>query len=262
MTRILVNTWRRQGRVLGPVLRDMFGVEVAYAQVLQDSGATPFLLPQPPSSVSSRDVLDGFDGLVLIGGEDVSAQVSGASPDTIGPNADEQRDRWELSLLTAAFDQSVPVLAICRGMQLLNIAFGGTLSGHMTGVSAQHPGIPADVSEAFGFRHAVELVSHSRIQAAVGADLILTNSLHHQAVDRLAEGLRITGATRDGVVEAVEIPGAAWCVGVQWHPELMPDDPHQRALVTTFVDTCRARGGPATHGMPPRITSPATGRVS
>lgn len=261
MTRILVNTWRRKGRVLGPVLRDIFGVEVAYARVLQDAGATPFLLPQPPSSVSSWDALDGFDGLVLIGGEDVSAAVSGAPPDTIGPNADEQRDRWELSLLTAACDKSVPVLAICRGLQLLNIAFGGTLSGHMTGASAQHPDIPADVSEAFDFRHAVELAPHSRIRAAVGTSLIQTNSLHHQAVGRLGDGLRITGVTDDGVVEVLETPGAAWYVGVQWHPELMPDDPHQRALVTAFVDTCSARRA-ETRGLPHRIASPVTGRVS
>jgi putative glutamine amidotransferase len=240
----------------------MFGVEVAYAHMLQSSGATPFLLPQPRASMSPSQVLDGFAGLVLIGGEDVSAPVSGAPPSSIGPNASEQRDRWELSLLAAALDGGVPVLAICRGMQLLNIAFGGTLLGHMTGESEEHPVIPADVSAAFDFRHDVDLAPRSRIRATMGTDLIRTNSLHHQAVDRLGNGLSITGTARDGVVEAIETSGAPWCVGVQWHPELMPDDPYQQALVSAFVNTCRARRERASRAVPRSILLSTVGRSS
>lgn len=262
MTRILVNTWRREGRVLGPVLRDMFGVEVAYAHVLQNSGATPFLLPQPLASVPPSHALDGFDGLVLIGGEDVSAAVSGAAPTSIGPNASEERDRWELSLLSAALDDGLPVLAICRGMQLLNIAFGGSLAGHMTGESEVHPDIPEDVSTAFDFRHAVELAPGSRVRAAVGVGSIDTNSLHHQAVERLGAGLRITGTAGDGVVEAIETSGAPWCVGVQWHPELMPDDRYQQALVSAFVSTCRARRERGTRALQSPINLSPAGRPS
>lgn len=262
MTRILVNTWRRQGRVLGPVVRDMYGAEVAYARVLQDSGAVPFLLPQPHSSVTPAEALASFDGLVLIGGEDVAAEVSGAAPETIGGNADAERDRWELILLSSALEDGVPVLAICRGMQLLNIALGGTLHGHMTGQSAEHPDIPADVSAAFDFRHTVELSPHSRIRAAVGTHTLETNSLHHQAIDRLGEGLKVTGVAADGVVEAVETSGSGWCVGVQWHPELMPDDAHQKALVSAFVDTCRARREGTVGLLSPRVLPTPTGRAS
>ena len=266
MTPILVNTWRRQGRVLGPVLRDMYGAEVAYARVLQDSGAVPFLLPQPSTPVEPADVLAGFDGLVLIGGEDIAAEVSGAAAETIGDTADAERDRWELALLSAALDQGVPVLAICRGMQLLNVALGGTLHGHMTGQSAVHPDIPADVSAAVAFRHTVELGPRSRLRAAVGTHTLETNSLHHQAVDRVGAGLKVTGVATDGVVEAMETTGSGWCVGVQWHPELMPEDAHQRALVTAFVDTCRARQhGRRQHGaaaLPHRVLSTSTERAS
>jgi putative glutamine amidotransferase len=262
VTRILVNTWRRQGRVFGPVVRDMFGVEVSYAHVLQAAGATPYLVPQPGLGVDADEVLAGFDGLLLIGGEDLAAESSGAAPETIGSNADPERDRWELALLSAALESGVPVLAICRGMQLLNVAFGGTLHGHMTGSTPEHPPVPDDLTAALGFRHRVELVPGSRVRAAIGAEAIATNSLHHQSVDRLGHGLTVTGVAADGVVEAVEPLAATWCVGVQWHPELMPDDDSQRALVEAFVDTCRARRGYRPSTLSPRPLSPTTGRAS
>jgi putative glutamine amidotransferase len=244
----------------------MYGVEVAYPHGLQDAGATPYLVPGPGpgpgAGVSADDVLDGFDGLLVIGGEDLAAEVSGAAPESIGSNADAERDRWELALLAAALTGEMPVLAICRGMQLLNVAFGGTLHGHMTGQSAEHPGIPDDVSVAFTHRHRVDVAAGSRLRAAVGTGVLETNSLHHQAVDRLGAGLVVTGVATDGVVEAVEPATGPWCVGVQWHPELMPDDLAQRALVASFVDTCRARREQHGAGYLHRPLSPTTGRAS
>jgi putative glutamine amidotransferase len=240
----------------------MYGVEVAYPHVLQDAGATPYLVPGPGAGVSADEVVDGFDGILLIGGEDLAAEVSGAAPETIGGNADADRDRWELALIAAALTDGVPVLAVCRGMQLLNVAFGGTLHGHMTGQSAEHPEIPDDVSVAFAHRHRVDVAAGSRLAAAVGTGVLETNSLHHQAVDRLGAGLVVTGVATDGVVEAVEPATGTWCVGVQWHPELMPDDPAQRALVAGFVDTCRARREQRGAGCLRRPLSPTTGRAS
>jgi putative glutamine amidotransferase len=207
--------------------------------VLRDAGAISYLVPPPAGATSAVDVLDGLDGLMLIGGEDVAAEVSGAAPETIGPNADADRDRWEIQLLITALETGVPVLAICRGMQLLNIAFGGTLHGHMVGTSVEHPTIPDDLADALDFRHRVDLAPGSRLRATVGVDVLHTNSLHHQSVDQVGSGLVVTAASPDGVVEALETSTSTWCVGVQWHPELMPDDVHQRALVTGFVDTCR-----------------------
>jgi putative glutamine amidotransferase len=262
VTRILVNTWRRQGQVFGPVVRDMFGAEVAYAHVVQASGAVPFLVPRPHVGVGAEEVLDGFDGLLLIGGEDLAAEVSGALPETVGANADPDRDRWEIALLTAALESGVPVLAICRGMQLLNVAFGGTLHGHMTGESPEHPPVPDELAGALGFRHRVDVAAHSRVHRAIGAAAIETNSLHHQAVDRLGDGLIVTGRASDGVVEALEPTTSTWCVGVQWHPELMADDVHQRALVNAFVDTCRARRARTPHDLPRRSPTPRTERAS
>lgn len=236
-----MNTWRRQGRVFGPMVRDLFGVEVSYARAVQAAGAVPFLLPQPASTTYARDCVAGFDGLLLIGGEDLAAEVSGAAPETVGANADAERDRWEIELLRAALGSGIPVLAVCRGMQLLNVAYGGTLHGHMTGRSAEHPELPDDPSDALELRHVVQLAPTSRVRAATGVASLATNSLHHQSVDRLGDGLVVTGVAADGVLESIEPSTSSWCVGIQWHPELMPDDRHQQALLGTFVDACRAR---------------------
>lgn len=243
-TRVLTTTWRRQGRVFGPVLRDMFGVEVSYVRVLEEAGALPYLAPQPGTSVTAADVLAGFDGLMLIGGEDLAAEVSGAPADSIGANADACRDRWEIDLLTTALESGLPVLAVCRGLQLLNVAFGGTLHGDISGTSENHPPVPEDLAAALSFRHPVDLAPGSRIRSIVGTDAIETNSLHHQSIDRVGHGLEVTGRAADGVVEALETArsgSSLWCVGIQWHPELMADDPHQRALVDAFVDATTRR---------------------
>lgn len=132
--RVLMNTWRRQGQVFGPPLRDMYGAEVQYVHGVQRAGAHVLLCPQAAPGTDPWDLLDGMDGLLLIGGEDLAAAVSGADPSAVGGNASESRDRWEISLLDAALDRDLPVLAICRGLQLLNAARGGTLHGDIAGL--------------------------------------------------------------------------------------------------------------------------------
>jgi gamma-glutamyl-gamma-aminobutyrate hydrolase PuuD len=241
LTRILVNTWRREGEVFGPVLRDMFGVEVQYAQSLQRAGAQVYLAPQPPAGTDPAETLRGFDGLLLIGGEDLAAEVSGASAEHIGEGASVERDRWEIALLKAALAGDLPVLAICRGMQLLNVAFGGSLHGDIAGLSPQHPPVSADRDEALAFRHRVTFEPGSLVSRAYGSAAKDVNSLHHQAVDRVGAGLAVSGRSADGTVEAMELPGARWCLGVQWHPELLPDDPQERGLFDEFARACEDR---------------------
>jgi putative glutamine amidotransferase len=239
MTRILVNTWRREGEVFGPVLRDMFGVEVQYAQSLQRAGAHVYLAPQAPPGTDPAEIAAGFDGLLVIGGEDLAAEVSGAAPEHIGENASVPRDRWEIALLQAALAADIPVLGICRGMQLLNVAFGGSLHGDIAGLSPQHPPVPADRDAALSFRHRVTFEPGSLVSRAYGVDAKDVNSLHHQAVDLVGAGLTVSGRAADGTVEAMELPDARWCLGVQWHPELLPDDPQERGLFDGFVRACR-----------------------
>lgn len=240
--RILLNTWRRSGRVFGPPMRTMFGVEVQYVELIDHAGGLPLLAPPPSeqgeSVASHSEVLDGFDGLVLIGGEDLAAEVSGAPADSIGLQASESRDRWEIGLLQAALAADLPILAICRGMQQLNVAFGGTLLGEIANQSTEHPRVPDDTTEALAYRHLVLLEPDSRISRLLDTDRVTTNSLHHQALDRIGSGLRVAGRARDGVIEAIELPSAKWCLGVQWHPELMPGDREQSTLVADFVSAC------------------------
>jgi putative glutamine amidotransferase len=128
-------------------------------------------------------------------------------------------------------------------MQLLNVAFGGTLHGDIAGSSPQHPPVPADRDEALAFRHRVTFEPGSLVSRAYGTAAKEANSLHHQSVNRVGAGLEVTGRAADGGVEAMELPRARWCLGVQWHPELLPDDPAELGLFAEFVLTCQKEHG-------------------
>lgn len=235
--RILVTTWRRQGQTFGPALRDMYGVEVQYPHLIARAGGLPLLaLPDRPEAAG--ETLAGFAGLVLIGGEDVAAETSGAELDTIGENASYARDQWEIALLRAALAGGLPVLAICRGLQILNVALGGTLHGEIANDRA-HPPVPDDIPAALAYRHPVTIGPGSLLAAATGATRLDVNSLHHQAIDTLGGGLVVTARADDDTVEGVELPDARWCVGVQWHPELLDRAEPQERLAAAFVAACR-----------------------
>lgn len=236
--RVLVNTWRRQGRVFGPPLRDMYGTEVQYVHGVQRAGGLVLTSPEAPGGTDPHDLLDGLDGLLLIGGEDLAAPVSGADPALVGAGTSESRDRWEIALLDAALERDLPVLAICRGLQLLNAARGGTLHGDIAGSSPEHPPVPEDTAAALAYRHDVTFEPDSLLARAYAATGKATNSLHHQAVDVLGTGLRVVARAADGCVEGLELDGARWCAAVQWHPELLPEDPQEQALFAAFVEAC------------------------
>jgi len=235
--RVLLNTWRRQGRVFGPPLRDMYGAEVQYVHAVQRAGGRVLLSPEAAADTDPREVLDGMDGLVLIGGEDLAATVSGVAPDLVGANASEPRDRWEIALLRAALDLDLPVLAICRGLQLLNAARGGSLHGDIAG-TPEHPPVPADTEVALAYRHSVAFTPGSLVGGVYGVAGKDVNSLHHQSIARLGAGLTVTARAADGCIEAVELTDARWCVGVQWHPELLPHDDLEQGLFRAFVAEC------------------------
>lgn len=206
----------------GPPQLDTLEVEVyfaGYADRLAAAGAVPLHVP---AAVDPHALLARVDALVLTGGSDVDPALYGA-PALPTSRVDRARDERELALLAAALDRGLPVLAICRGMQLLNVHLGGTLHQHL----ADHP-LGGDGT------HPVSFAPGSLLREVYGSACPV-NSLHHQAIDRPGAGLVCVGAAPDGVVEAVELPGRD-VVGVQWHPEqLRRADPVFDWLVTAAM---------------------------
>jgi putative glutamine amidotransferase len=196
------------------------GKRTPYRQALDRAGIQP---------VENVTTLAGLDGLVLTGGSDVDPARYGAPrhPETGEPDPD--RDSLETVLLREALERDLPVLAICRGHQLLNVVLGGTLAQHIEG--HLHPKQP-DV-------HPITIASPSRLWSILGVDEFMVNSRHHQGVDRVASGLVVVARAPDNVVEALELPGKRFVLAVQWHPEDRSGGPDAK-LFEAFRDAARA----------------------
>jgi putative glutamine amidotransferase len=191
---------------------------LSYSGAVQAAGALALLLP-PDDAVAERpdELLDLIDGLMLAGGCDVDPASYGARPHPETGETSPERDRFELALAHRAIERDLPVLGVCRGMQLLNVATGGTILQHMPDLVGhhEHRHSPGQFSD-----HEVRLEEGSLAARAVGAATTAVKSHHHQGVDELGEGLVATGwASEDGVVEAVELEGRPYALGVLWHPE-------------------------------------------
>jgi putative glutamine amidotransferase len=200
-------------------------VPAAYVLALERAGARPLLVP--PSGDGVEETLEALDGLVLSGGSDLDPETYGhdAHPETQG--VIPHRDRAELALLQGALERDMPVLAICRGSQVLNVALGGDLVQHLPEVVGDEkhkhtPGVFAD--------HDVELRPDSRVGTLLG-DRAPVKSHHHQGFGRLGEGLVEAGWAEDGTIEAVEDPSKRFALGVLWHPEAGEDMKLFEALV-------------------------------
>lgn len=193
-------------------------VNRAYTDAISAAGLVALVVP-PMTEEGARAILDAVQGLVLTGGEDVDPAHFGAPRHPATGAANDLRDRIELALAKEAAARKLPTLAICRGVQVLNVALGGTLVQDIP--SEMQTSIDHDAENARSSRvHDVTVDSGSRLAGILGAERIRTNSFHHQSVQRVAKGLRAAGKSPDGVVEAVECEDRAWwAVGVQWHPE-------------------------------------------
>ncbi|MGI9000543.1 MAG: gamma-glutamyl-gamma-aminobutyrate hydrolase family protein [Pseudonocardia sp.] len=199
-----------------------------YVDMVVASGGTPVLLPSVPAAAGAVDALDA---LVITGGPDVDPAAYGADPDSRTGAARAERDEAELAILRRALDRGIPVLGVCRGLQVLNVTLGGSLIQHLPEVVGHDGHNPSP--GVFG-RTAVTLDPGGRIGAAIGAR-IDAQCHHHQAVDRLADGLVVTGRAADGTIEAVELGGHRFVVGVQWHPE---QDGKDLRLFAALVAAC------------------------
>jgi putative glutamine amidotransferase len=194
---------------------------VGYPRLVQRSGGLAAMLP-PDDPAAAAGVVARLDGLVIAGGPDVEPVRYGAEPHPrTGPPARE-RDAWELALIEAALASGTPLLGICRGLQLLNVALGGTLVQHIEGHVSATVG-------TFG-EHPVKPVPGTRYGALVPEEFTVPTQ-HHQSVDLLGAGLTVSAYAADGTVEAVELPDPRWVLGVQWHPEMAEDTRVMAALV-------------------------------
>jgi putative glutamine amidotransferase len=217
---------------------DRTGVNAAYVRSVLAAGGVPIILsPLLGPSFAAR-ALDGVDGLLLTGGEDIHPAWYGGEPSPHAYPPSRERDLFELALFAAARQRELPTLGICRGIQLVNVALGGTLvqdlPSERPGPVAHDPGSARDART-----HAVRLQEGSRAASALGATALTINSFHHQAVDRLAAGLVATGWSDDGVIEAAEAPAdGSWLLAVQWHPEEMLADVKapERGLFRALVE--------------------------
>ncbi|MFF0448627.1 gamma-glutamyl-gamma-aminobutyrate hydrolase family protein [Streptomyces sp. NPDC004609] len=193
----------------------------AYPALVQRAGGLVAMLPPDAGATAAEAVAARLDGLVVAGGADVEPGRYGAEPHPrTGPPARE-RDAWELALIHAALASGTPLLGICRGMQLLNVALGGTLHQHLEG-HIKDIGV-------FG-THTVTPVPDT-LYASIVPEPARVPTYHHQAVDRPAPGLTVSAHADDGTVEAVELAGGGWTLGVQWHPEMGEDTRVMEALV-------------------------------
>lgn len=200
-------------------------IPLAYVRAVESAGGRPLLVP--PSQEGIEETLDAVDGLIFSGGADLDPATYGADAHPATNGIRPERDSAELRLLEAALARDMPVLAVCRGSQVLNVARGGDLVQHLPDVLGhdQHKETPGVFSE-----HEVEIAAGTRLNALVG-DRAPVKSHHHQGFGRLGEGLEESARAEDGTVEAVEDPSRRFALGVLWHPEEDEDAALFRALV-------------------------------
>jgi putative glutamine amidotransferase len=204
---------------------EVFRLREDYVRSVETAGGLPLIFA-PGRPQDAAEVLDRVDGLLLTGGADMDPKFYGAATHPRLGATFGDRDAFELALCGEALRRDLPILAICRGHQVLNVAMGGTL---VQDIPSQIPGAGAhdpDV-ERWETCHEVEILPGTRLREILGTERVAVNSFHHQSVDRLGEDLVLSARSPDGVVEGIEMPRGRWrfVVGVQWHPESFWDHP-------------------------------------
>jgi microsomal dipeptidase-like Zn-dependent dipeptidase/gamma-glutamyl-gamma-aminobutyrate hydrolase PuuD len=220
-------------------------LEGYYASIRQ-AGGTPVIIPPTDDVDTLLRTLDALDGLLLTGGADINPLFLGEEPVRALSDINPQRDRFELLLTRLAADRQVPILGICRGIQVMNAAFGGTLYQDIYSQATPPAGAAADASPLIKHSqqlsrgiasHSVTLTEGSLLRALFGTDRLAVNTFHHQAVKEAAPGFRVTARSADGIVEAIESTEFKSMVGVQWHPEcfILEGDESMRPLFSWFI---------------------------
>jgi putative glutamine amidotransferase len=227
-----------------PRVREL-ALGLTYLRAVEAAGGLPLVIPLMDDE-AIEPLLDRLDGICLSGGPDLDPGNYGADPHAeLGPT-EPDLDSFELAVARRADAREMPILAICRGTQALNVVRGGVLHQHLPELSEQIP--HRQKTPGTETSHPVEIEPGSRLARALGyeelrvADALDVNSFHHQAIDRLGDGLKVTARAPDGTIEAVEDPGREFLIGVQWHAETLVHRPHEKRLFASFVEACEHGG--------------------
>jgi putative glutamine amidotransferase len=214
-------------------VRDQLRVYVPYYQALLEAGALPVVVPTVDDRATLDQYLDRLDGFLFTGGLDLPPQAYGQPKHPRTEECHPKRFASDRLLAGLVWERDMPILAICMGMQLINVAYGGTLIQHLE-TDVQHAAVNSG-NDSF---HSIVLEEDNLLRQIVGRRELEVNSAHHQAVDKLAPGLRALAHAADGIVEAVQKTDREFFLGVQWHPERIVERPEQRRIFETFVKAC------------------------
>jgi putative glutamine amidotransferase len=219
--------------------------DVSYASnavAIEKAGGLPVLIPAKVELATLRAIYERLDGVLLPGGGDVDPEIYQAEKHATTGNIDDDRDRTEIALTQWAMEDDLPAFGICRGIQVMNVAMGGTLMQDipsMVDTTLVHD-VPSSKPRGT-LLHEVKLDQDSRLAGIIGQPIVNVNSLHHQSIEKPAPTVRVTGYAPDGVVEAIEVPEKHFIMAVQWHPEDLIDDSRMLNIFTSFVDAARER---------------------
>ncbi len=209
-----------------------------YSMAIEAAGGIPVMLPAHYTDIEA--MLDRLDGVVITGGGDIDPSRYGQEPYKKTEGVDAERDEFEQAIVHAAIERDMPLLGICRGLQMLNVALGGTLHQDLADLYAgshEHRQQALKIHHEETFQVATLSPGDSPLRALADSDQIEINSFHHQGIDTLAQPLDIMATTGDGLIEAVYHPGMSYCVAVQWHPEMLaPNHKDAAALFRSFID--------------------------
>jgi gamma-glutamyl-gamma-aminobutyrate hydrolase PuuD len=221
--------------------KPVVNASASYVEAILAAGGTPVIIPFSLDEPELTQFLPILDGVLFTGGPDINPAVYGGSMHPGVKGIDSQRDHSDIFIARYAIDRKIPFLAICRGIQIINVTLGGTIYTH---ISDQHPHAIFHTSYPdlpYNYlSHSVTISENSLLAQICRQESMLVNSLHHQGIKGLAPGLQAVARAPDQLVEAVQVPDHPFGLGVQWHPELLPDNPNALAIFRAFVE---ASGG-------------------
>jgi putative glutamine amidotransferase len=230
---------------LRPPHAPLYATGQRYVQAIEDAGGLPVILSPALTNETLRAVFDRLDGLLLSGGGDIDPAIYGEEPHATIWGLDMNRDRAELAMAKWAAEAQTPLLCICRGTQVLNVALGGTL---VQDIAAMVPDAlthmyDEEIMPREAVAHPVSVETNSLLASLIQDSHAEVNSWHHQAIKRVANDLKVTALSPDGIVEAIELPGHRFALGVQWHPEwLYQQQPEMARLFKGLVKAASTNG--------------------